>query len=287
MGASRRKCYCRAMEDDSENNGNFPQETAVASEELPKDSEGVRSGSEGISEPSRPLRNHAERSKDHTIPVRGAAKIFEEAKLPVTERTIINWCNPNKRGIVRLDCYFDAGDGKYFITPQSIEQVIKEESPRAKATHHIPFNLSENQGGISELDGKGSEEQPTVSEEVPKDSETGSESFGSVAGESMGNGGNKEQVIRQLRQNLIDGTILNKGKDFFIEQLQKDRVIFANERQDLIHQMVLQGERVGKLETQLRQLQAPRQNGEAHSQAPNHVENNEEESGQHEGWQAE
>lgn len=271
------------MEGDSKNNGIFPQEADTVSEELPKDSEDLRNSSEVISEAGRAFRNVSEKYEDHTIPVREAAKTFEDSNVPVTERTIINWCNPNKRGIVRLDCYFDEGDGKYFITPQSIQRLIKEQSPRDKATPHIPFNSSENQDGISESEGEGSEQQPKVSEEVPKDSETGSESYGSVAGESTGNGGNKDQVMRQLRQQLIDEKILNKGKDYFIEQLQKDREAFAGERAQLIEHMVSQGERVGKLQTELRQLQAPRRNGQANSQTPNHVENYGEESAQQEG----
>jgi hypothetical protein len=283
------------MDIDSENNGNFPQETGPASEDLPKDSEGLGRASEVGSETDRKFRKLSERTEEHTVTVREAAKIFEEANLPVTERTIINWCNPNKRGIVRLDCYFDEGDGKYFITPQSIEQVIKDESPKAKPSQHIPFTSSESPNRISEPVGKVSEERPKVFEGVPKDSEMGSESFGNGAEEPVGEGGTKDGEIRKLRQQLMDEKILNKGKDFFIEQLKKDREAFAGERQELIQQMVLQGERVGKLETELRQLQAPRQESEGHGQTADKIEYgkkespqasgqvDEEESGQQEG----
>ena len=48
------------------------------------------------------------RTEDHTLPVREVAKIFEERGLAVTERTVLNWCHPNKRdGSYRLDCFFD------------------------------------------------------------------------------------------------------------------------------------------------------------------------------------
>jgi hypothetical protein len=148
LGGFRQKWYRKAMDNDSENSGNFPQETGPASEDLPKDSEGVGSGSEEASESGPVFRNYAERTEDHTVTVRDAAKIFEEANMPATERTIINWCNPNKRGIVRLDCYFDQGEGKYFITPQSIEQVIKEESPGQShlklIRNFLPSNLPNN-----------------------------------------------------------------------------------------------------------------------------------------------
>jgi len=73
----------------------------------------------------------------------------------------------------------------------------------------------------------------------------------------------------------MDEKILNKGKDYFIEQLQKDRESFAHEREQLIQQMVLQGERVGRLETELRQLQAPRQRMDADDSDNKEAENDE------------
>jgi hypothetical protein len=113
------------MEEHSENSGNFPQQTGPASEDLPKDSEGVGSASEVTSESVKQIRNRTGRTEDHTVTVREAGKIFEEASLPVTERTIINWCNPNKRGIVRLDCYFDEGDGCCCMNPkQAISRTL-------------------------------------------------------------------------------------------------------------------------------------------------------------------
>ena len=65
--------------------------------------------------------------EDMTITVREAARIFEEAGVPRTERAITNWCNPNGRGIVRLDCCYHEGERKYYITPESIQRAIGEE----------------------------------------------------------------------------------------------------------------------------------------------------------------
>jgi hypothetical protein len=261
------------MAGDSKNNEKSRQEHQVISEDMRKDSEELSNGLEGDAEDDPKSRNQAEKTEEHTVTVREAAKIFEEANLRFTERTIINWCNPNKRGIVRLDAYFDESDGKYFITPRSIQQSIENESPRTKATQSIPSNSSENQEGVSEPRGKGQEKRPNISEEIPNDSENGSESDGSVLGNAMADRGNKDQVLRNLRQLLMDEKILNKGKDYFLEQLQKDRKNFVGERQELIQQMVLQGERIGKLESELRQLQAPRNHDKAYSRTPNRLEN--------------
>ena len=68
--------------------------------------------------------------------MREAARTFEDASVARTERSIINWCTPNKQGISRLDCYYEPNDHKYFITPQSVERVIEEE--KAKMEERFP-----------------------------------------------------------------------------------------------------------------------------------------------------
>ena len=81
----------------------------------------------------------SEQHVDFTITVREAARIFEEAGVPRTERAITKWCNQNARGITRLDCCYSDPERKYFITPTSIERVIKEERRK--------FQYTEYQGG--------------------------------------------------------------------------------------------------------------------------------------------
>ena len=58
--------------------------------------------------------------------------MFEAAGVARTERSIINWCQPNRQGIVRLDSYYDPNERKYYITPQSVESAVQEEIQRAK-----------------------------------------------------------------------------------------------------------------------------------------------------------
>src|SRR5206468_12249461 len=77
----------------------------------------------------------AERKGNHRLTVREVARTFEAAGVARTERSIINWCQPNKMGVARLDSYFDPNERKYFITPQSAELAIQEElSKAAKGT---------------------------------------------------------------------------------------------------------------------------------------------------------
>jgi hypothetical protein len=59
------------------------------------------------------------------------ARMFETAGVARTERSITNWCQPNKSGIARLDAYFDPNERRYFITPQSTELEIQEEKAKA------------------------------------------------------------------------------------------------------------------------------------------------------------
>src|SRR5271170_4064570 len=77
------------------------------------------------------LRHVSERKENHTLTVREAARLFEEAGVARTERSIINWCQPNKMGIARLDCYFDPNERRYFITPESVRLAIAEEKAKA------------------------------------------------------------------------------------------------------------------------------------------------------------
>lgn len=71
------------------------------------------------------------RTENHTLTVRQAARMFEAAGVGRTERSITNWCQPNKTGVARLDCYFDPNERKYYLTPESVELAIAEEKAKA------------------------------------------------------------------------------------------------------------------------------------------------------------
>jgi hypothetical protein len=73
---------------------------------------------------------------EFSITVREAARIFDEAGVPRTERAITNWCNRNARGITRLDACYNDEERKYYIMPGSIERVIKEERKKFAYTDY-------------------------------------------------------------------------------------------------------------------------------------------------------
>ncbi|HWX21513.1 MAG TPA: hypothetical protein VN578_16550 [Candidatus Binatia bacterium] len=63
--------------------------------------------------------------------MREVARMFEAAGVARTERSITNWCQPNKSGMARLDSYFDPNERKYYISPQSVDLAIAEEKAKA------------------------------------------------------------------------------------------------------------------------------------------------------------
>jgi hypothetical protein len=162
---------------------------------------------------------NAERKENHTLTVRETARVFEAAGVARTERSIINWCQPNRQGIARLDSYFDPNERKYYITPQSVEAVIQEEVQRASKNADATI----------------------------------SEAFGSAV-QHVKHPGNTsvvdERKLQDLERQIMDLKIANRGKDFLIGELNKERKSFFD-------QLLTTSRTVGQLETKLNQLDGP------------------------------
>ena len=109
----------------------MPNDFSETFRTVPKDSEEFRKVPNG-SESFGAMRNTSEARENHTLTVREVARLFEAAGVSRTERSITNWCQPNKTGIARLDAYLDPNERKYFITPESVEAAIQEELARKK-----------------------------------------------------------------------------------------------------------------------------------------------------------
>lgn len=163
---------------------------------------------------------HAERKENHTLTVRETARMFDAAGVARTERSIINWCQPNRQGIARLDSYFDPNDRKYYITPQSVEAVIQEEIHRA----------SKN-GDLSPSEAFGSD--------VTRVKHPGN----AMAAD--------ERKLQELERQIMDLKIANRGKDYLIGELNKERKSFFD-------QLLTVNRTVGQLETKLNQLDGPK-----------------------------
>ena len=178
------------------------------------------------------LPNTSERTDNHTLTVREVSRMFEAAGVARTERSIVNWCQPNPQGIARLDAYFDMNDRRWFITPQSAESAIAEEQAKAAKMGQNPS-------------------EPVAAIPQPSEIENGTI-------RSRPNAGVGADNSTGLQKELMDLRILNRSKDFFIEQLQKDR-------EAMLEKLVSGSHRIGVLEGELRQIAAPRNLSDSNS----------------------
>jgi hypothetical protein len=163
----------------------------------------------------------SERKQNHTLTVREAARLFEAAGVARTERSITNWCWPNRQGVPRLDCYFDPNERRYFITPESVESAISEEKSKAAKINES----SEHNKNISP------KLEPTAS-------------------------GNESAQTKEVELKIRDLEITSRVKDQviamrdkFIEQLQREQQVYIERLIDSSH-------RIGQLETSLLQIEA-------------------------------
>jgi hypothetical protein len=173
------------------------------------------------SERFRIVPHNSERRSDHTLSVREVARMFETAGVARTERSITNWCQPNKTGIARLDAFFDPNERKYFITPQSVEMAIQEELSKDRAKGHAVLSPRPDDNAIN----------------VPNDSATRTTE--------------DTAQIERLRQEVFDLKIVNQGKDQFIKLLTHEREQFADERKNYVDKLMTFNRRIGQLETRL------------------------------------
>ncbi|MCP4901534.1 MAG: helix-turn-helix domain-containing protein, partial [bacterium] len=104
----------------------------------------------------------------HALTTYEAARIFEEAECRVSERTVIRWCNTNKRGTRRLDCAFEPDERKYYISEESVKDVIREERTKGRQSETFNPDLSDVEEVSDESDRHDTEnggQRRTVSDE--------------------------------------------------------------------------------------------------------------------------
>lgn len=195
---------------------------------VPKHSESFRT-MRNDAEPFRSIPKGSERKENHTLTVREAARMFEAAGVARTERSIVNWCQPNRTGIARLDSYFDPNERKYYISPQSVELAIAEEKAKA-----AKVNDSEAFGSVP----KAAETNKTV----PNHEEKNNRDFPN---------GSESRELRDMENQIRDLQITNRAKDQVIEIMQKERT-------DFIDKIIVANRKVGELENKLLQLEQPK-----------------------------
>lgn len=207
------------MEHNSQNSSEPVPHPSADFGNVPHDSEAF-STVQNVAEGFRRVPHVSERKESHTLTVREVARMFETAGVPRTERSIVNWCQPNRTGIARLDSYFDPNERRYFISPQSVEQAIAEE--KARATKNM--------------------DAPEASGNIPHAAETIKKAKPATASE--------ESRIRELELENFDLRITNRSKDMYIEQLKI-------EQNNFVVQLLAATHKVGVLETKILQIESP------------------------------
>jgi hypothetical protein len=201
--------------------GQLPETTEISTD-VPQAAAGFRTMPQAAEDFGK-VPQPAERRENHTLTVRETARMFETAGVARTERSIINWCQPNRQGITRMDGYYDPNERKYFITPQSVGTAIQEEIQRAKKTTGIPD--SESFGNPVE---HVKHSLPTGPAKIPD-----------------------ERKVQELERENLDLKITNRAKEIVIERMQK-------ERDGFIEKLLVSSRTVGQLETKLHQLDGPK-----------------------------
>jgi hypothetical protein len=236
---------------------NFPQD-AASSAQLPQ----VSAATYGkmphdAATTSVPGHADAARTSEHVLTVRDVVRMFELEDIHVAERTIVNWCNRNKSGLVRLDAFYDEGERRYFITPSSVELVLQEE--KAKLRKGIS-DLAALGGEVAapfrtlpqdtDVDAATFRKMPhDAATAVPNSTKTeNAEEIKTPHASSTQETTEKDRRIKELEQENLDLKITNRGKDYFIEALNSDKVRLIDIIQDRNHQ-------VGTLEERVRRLQ--------------------------------
>lgn len=228
---------------------------------------------------------------DHTITVREAARLFEEAGVPRTERAITKWCNRNARGITRLVCCYHEPERKYYLTPASIERAIAEERQRqhadaqgllSDAAEALAEQLradavpngepprSEPNPPRSEPVPNRSEPQPprsepdaARSEPVRNRSEPQGEPFRARPADDLDSEATQErQRLKELQMENYELKVQLEGQKYLIrkfdELVEGERARHAQEKLALVDRLTDARHQIGTLEQQLLTLAAPK-----------------------------
>jgi hypothetical protein len=259
----------------SETFGNLPNQDETTSEpfrSVPKQDAEV---SEGFGNPPaeasatiRKPRTVSERTAHHTLTVRDVARMFEEAGVTRTERSVINWCQPNRQGITRLDAYFDENEHRYYITAQSVTRAIEEDRARLNATQsaasEIPSIHSETNNAFPNQHEAVSENTNPHFRTLPKNDAPISEPFGNAQKSAhhfsetfRATDPESETEIADLRRKIMDLEITNRVKEQLLDRLNDELIKRDEERRTYIERLITDNRRIGELESQILQIGAP------------------------------
>jgi hypothetical protein len=186
----------------------------------------------------------ATRSDKHTLTTREVMKIFEDAGIPRAQRSIERYCQQGD-----LDCMPDAIEKRQYITRESVETLIGQlkeiasRHPKANADQQGVATGDDNQRrAATSTDNTGMKHRPPEKQ-----------------GEKQQAG---EQELEALKARLKE--MEDKNFNLEIDKRAKEQVIsmirdqMTQQVKDFSAELTQTSRRVGQLETEMRQLMAPR-----------------------------
>jgi hypothetical protein len=188
----------------------------------------------------------ATRTEAHTLTTREVMKMFEAAGIPRAQRSIERYCQQGD-----LDCLPDAIERRQYITQASVDTLIGQ--LKELAARHQKTNAEQ----MSQTDGDDTERQPTTSA-TREDVKQGTP-------EKRG----EKQAVGEYEQRIAELEARNKAleNDKFnleIDKRARDQIVgmlreqMSQQTQVFSTELTQQSRRVGQLETEMRQLMAPR-----------------------------
>jgi hypothetical protein len=172
----------------------------------------------------------------YTLTVEEASRLFANAEVPRSPRTIDRYCKSGHLVCMKIDT---ERNEKYLITHDSITERIKE-LQQVASTGHVETQREMSRHVESEPD---MSRHKAIDEQLTNDEE-----------EKL------KARIKELELENLDLKITNRGKDYFVEELRNERGRFEAERKEMTHLLIEQSHRVGELEGVIRhaQIEAPR-----------------------------
>jgi hypothetical protein len=188
----------------------------------------------------------ATRTEAHTLTTREVMKMFEAAGIPRAQRSIERYCQQGD-----LDCLPDAIERRQYITQASVDTLIGQlKELAARHQQATPEQRSPTDGDDTERRAA----TPATSESV-KHSTPEKQGEKHARGEYEARMQEMEARMKELENEKFNLEIDKRARDQIVGMLREQ---MTQQTQVFSTQLTQQSRRVGQLETEMRQLMAPR-----------------------------
>jgi hypothetical protein len=200
--------------------------------------------------PSDPVRPSptmsATRTEAHTLTTREVMKMFEAAGIPRAQRSIERYCQQGD-----LDCLPDAVERRQYITQASVDTLIGQ--LKELAARHQKENVEQR----SPTDGDDTQRRAatTATSESVKHGTPEKRDEKQRIGDYEERMKEMEARIKELENEKFNLEIDKRARDQIVGMLREQ---MTQQTQVFSTQLTQQSRRVGQLETEMRQLMAPR-----------------------------